>query len=45
MQVEKDVGVLCMPMEIIHKALFKEGMLNEEREKKEEMEDREGQYC
>ena len=42
MQIEKDVKTVCMPMEIVYKALFNAGMLDEEQEKRE---DGEGQYC
>ena len=38
MQIEKDVRAICMPMGIMHEALLKAGMLNGEREKKEEIE-------
>ena len=34
--IEKDIRAVCMPMETIHKALFKAGMLGEEQKKKEE---------
>ena len=34
-----------MPIEIVYKALLKANMLDEEQEKKEENENREGQYC
>ena len=44
LQVKRDVGAICMPMEIVHKALFKVGMWNEKQEKEKEMEHREGQY-
>ena len=43
--VEKDIKVVCMPMETVYKTLLKARMLDEGQEKKEENEDREGQYC
>ena len=43
--IEKDIRVVCTPMETVYEALFKASMLDEEREKKEEKKDREGQYC
>ena len=44
LQVKRDVGVVCMPIEIVHKALFKVGILNGKQEKEKEIEDWEGQY-
>ena len=44
LQVQRDVGVVCMPIEIVHKALFKVGILNGKQEKEKEIEDWEGQY-
>ena len=44
LQIEKNVEVVCMLIETVYEALLKVGMLGEEREKKEENEDGEGQY-
>ena len=45
LQIEKDVGALCMPMGLVHEVFFKACMLNRERKKKEETKDYEGSYC
>ena len=42
LQIEKDVKAVCMPKEIVYKALLKAGTLNEEQEKKKEKEDGKG---
>ena len=34
LQIEKDVKVVCMPMETVYEALLKAGMLDEEQEKR-----------
>ena len=43
--IEKNIKAVCIPMEIMHEALFKAGMLDEKQEKKEENENWKGQYC
>ena len=45
LQIERDVKAVCMPMETAYEALLKIGLLDEEQEKEEKKEDREGQYC
>ena len=45
LQIEKDVKAICMPMETVYEALLKASILDEEQEKEEEKEDREGQHC
>ena len=40
--IEKDIRVVCTPMEIVYEALLKAGMLDEEQEKKKEKEYRKG---
>ena len=42
--IKKDIRDVCMPMEIVHEALLKTGMLGKEQEKKKGKKDREGQY-
>ena len=42
--IEKDIRIVCMPMEIVHEALFKTGLLDEKQKKKKENEDWERQY-
>ena len=37
--IEKDIRAIYMPMETVHEALFKVGMLDEEQGKKKENED------
>ena len=44
-KVERDVKDVCILIKTVHEALLKASMLDKEQEKKEEKEDREGQYC
>ena len=37
--IERDIRAVCMPMKMVYEALFKEGMLDQEQEKKEESKD------
>ena len=43
--IEKDIRAVCMSMKTVYEALFKAGMLDQEREKKEEDKEGGGQYC
>ena len=42
--VEKDIKVVCIPMETVHETLLKKGMLDEKQEMKKEKKDRKRQY-
>ena len=43
--IVKDIRIVCMPMEIVHEALFNAGLLDEKQKNKKENEDWERQYC